>query len=292
MDDTPRVIAMMNQKGGVGKTTTSVNLAAGIAREKRRTLLIDLDPQAHATMHLGVETEGLAGTVYDALLSPDDPIEPLIVNSRENLDVLPAETDLAAIETELAQEPDRLRRLSASLAPILSRYEFIVLDCPPSLGLLTLNGLSVSREVVVPMQAHFLSLQGMGKLFETVELVSRSLNNRLRVSGVVLCMYDPSASHTQEVVSDIEAFFEGARGSDKPWRSARVFRPMVRRNIKLAEAPSFGKTIFEYAPTAAGAEDYKGLAKAFIKDWDAVRARSADPVSVVAGDGVKPIPQG
>lgn len=272
-----RSVAVINQKGGVGKTTTTVNLAAGIAALGRTALVVDLDPQAHATLHLGEEPSSGEGraTVYDLLLDPEMPIDDVLREVRPNLGLIPSEVDLAAVESELADAPDRQNRLSRALARVAERYEFVFIDCPPSLGLLTLNALAAAKEALAPMQAHFLALQGVGKLFETVRMVSRGVNPRLRISGVVLCMHEESTNLAKEVVADLRAFFEAARGEDAPWRSARVYSPPIRRNIKLAECPSFGKTIFEYAPGAPGAQDYGALAEAFVREWDALLAKRA-----------------
>jgi chromosome partitioning protein len=276
-----RTIALMNQKGGVGKTTTTVNLAASFALAGRPTLVVDLDPQGHATLHLGADPSTLTKSVYDVLLDPSDPAS-AIIEVKPNLSLLPAVTDLAAAEIELGAESDRLHRLDKAFAALAGKYEFILIDCPPSLGLLTLNGLTAAREVLIPMQAHFLALQGVGKLLETVRLVTKASNPRLVVSGVVLCMHDPASTHVREVVSDMEKFFEDGRQTDTPWRFARVMRPPIRRNIKLAECPSFGQTIFEYAPLAPGAEDYKVLGTQMLREWDALRAkRGAEPATEV-----------
>lgn len=273
-----RAIALMNQKGGVGKTTTTVNLAAALAELGKRTLLIDLDPQAHATLHLGVDPDQLERSVYDLLFDPDvDPNE-VVVETRENLHLLPAEVNLAAAEMELAAEQDRQRRITLAVRRLKTTYDYVLIDCPPSLGLLTLNALAFADEVFVPMQAHFLALQGVGKLLETVRLVSRAVNVDLRVGGVILCMHDEQSRHTREVVADLEAFFEQARGTDAPWANARVLRPAIRRNIKLAECPSFGQTIFEYARWCPGALDYRQMAEGLISDAAGV-AEAAKPES-------------
>jgi chromosome partitioning protein len=287
-----RIIALINQKGGVGKTTTTVNLAAALAALGRPTLIVDLDPQAHATLSLGVDPGKVARTVYDLLLDWDDNADATVVQVRPNLAVIASETDLAAAEAELAPEPDRHKRLARALTPLASRFAAILIDCPPSLGMLTINALAAASEVIIPMQAHFLALQGVGKLLETVKLVRAKINPSLTVSGAIICMHDPSATHTQEVVNDIDAFFTQARGKGLPWSDARVFRPAVRRNIKLAECPSFGQSIFDYAPQAPGAADYKALAEAVFAPGATTASspeRPATSASAAAAD--KPAPK-
>lgn len=270
----PRTLALMNQKGGVGKTTSAVNLAAGLAELGHRTLLIDLDPQAHATLHLGVDPDSLEHSVYDVLHEPES-ITP--IQARENLALLPAVTDLAAAESELSEAPDRQARLTRALAPLESRFDFVMIDCPPSLGLLTLNALAAVSEVIVPMQAHFLALQGVSKLLETVHLVGASVNPDLRVAGLILCMHEENTRHAREVVQDIAAFFDASMEQDVPWKGAKVYKPPVRRNIKLAEAPSFGQTVLEYEPTCPGARDYRALAGALASEH---ARRATDPATV------------
>ena len=261
-----RIIAMLNQKGGVGKTTSAVNLGAAVAQTGRRVCLIDLDPQAHLTLHLGIDADRVQRTVYDLLIDPDCTVwDVLIPDARPNLDVILAEVDLAGAETELAGMPDRQAILRRKFAVIADIYDLVLIDCPPSLGLLTLNALTLADELFVPMQAHFLALQGVGRLLETVGLVCQSVNPDLRVSGIVLCMHEAQTTLAKEIVADLDAFFEQCRDQDVPWRDCRVLRPPIRRNIKLAEAPSFGKTIFDYAPWCRGALDYRKLAEQLVQ---------------------------
>ncbi|HWB18922.1 MAG TPA: AAA family ATPase, partial [Phycisphaerales bacterium] len=188
-------------------------------------------------------------------------------NARPNLDAILAEVDLAAAETELASLNDRQSILRKKILPVLDRYDVVMMDCPPSLGLLTINALALAQEVIVPMQAHFLALQGVGRLLETVGLVCQSVNPKLQVAGIILCMHESQTTLAKEIVTDLESFFEQAANTDVPWRNCRVLRPAIRRNIKLAEAPSFGKTIFDYAADCPGAADYRMLADDLMQTW-------------------------
>jgi len=263
-----RIVALLNQKGGVGKTTSTVNLGAAIAELGRRVCLVDLDPQGHLSLSLGIDGGTVGPTVYDVLVDPAVRVEDAIVRARPNLDVLPSNVDLAAAETELAAHPERHRLLADRFAPQLDRYDYVLLDCPPSLGLLTLNALSLAREVVVPMQAQFLAMQGLSKLLETVSIIAEGVNPDLKVAGTILCMHETQSTHGREVVSELDRFFAEAEGSGVPWQDAKVFRPAIRRNVKLAESPSFGQTIFDYAPWCPGALDYRTLAERFARDWE------------------------
>ena len=254
-----RSIAVINQKGGVGKTTTAVNLSAALANAGKRVCVIDLDPQAHASLHLGLSViEG--NSMYEVLCGRDS-----IADARrvihDNLHVIPSNLDLAAAEMELAGEVGREMILRDKLAIDTEPYDYLVLDCPPSLGVLTINALVAVEEVFLPLQPHFLALHGLSKLLRTVEIVSRRLNNRLRLSGTVLCMYDSSTRLAAEVSSDVDEFFKSNQDNKGPLGGATFFETRIRRNIRLAEAPSFGQSIFEYAPTSNGAEDYRALAE-------------------------------
>jgi len=281
-----RVVAVLNQKGGVGKTTSTVNLGAALAERGHRVGLLDLDPQGHLSLHLGIDPATCGPTVYDLLLEPAVELPEVLVSARPNLECVPAAVDLAAAESELADRPDRHAILSRKIAPHLGRWEHLLIDCPPSLGLLTLNALALADEVLVPMQAHYLALQGVGRLMETVALVGQGVNPRLRVAGVILCMHETQSTHGREVVEELKRFFKEARGSGAAWADARVYLPAVRRNIKLAEAPSFGQTILDYAPTCPGAMDYRTLAERFAEEWrrrfGAAPAAASRPASVPA----------
>jgi chromosome partitioning protein len=279
----PRVIAMLNQKGGVGKTTSTVNLGAALAEAGQRVCLIDLDPQAHLTFHLGVDPDSIERSMYDLLTDPECyASDAIIINARPNLDVILSETDLAAAESELALVENRKTILRDKFASMAAAYDVVLLDCPPSLGLLTLNALSLAGEVFVPMQAHFLALQGVGKLLETVGLVCQSINPNLRVTGIVLCMHEQQTTLAKEIVNDLDAFFADAAGQSVPWSTCRVLKPAIRRNVKLAEAPSFGKTIFDYEPWCPGALDYRMLARELLAAWGRPASTGESAITQVA----------
>jgi chromosome partitioning protein len=255
-----RRIAIINQKGGVGKTTTTANLGAAIAQRGQRVLLIDLDPQGHLTLHFGGEVGDEQNSIYD-VLTASTPLADAILNLRENVDVVPADIDLAGAEAELVSVMGREVLLREALDAYGNAADVLLIDCPPSLGVLTINALVACDEVIIPLQAHFFGLQGLGKLLETVSLVRQRVNPKIRVSGIALCMHDATTKLAGEVTDDIRGFLEGARGTDQPWADAKLYDTVIRRNIKLAESCSFGQTVFDYAPTSNGAADYAALAK-------------------------------
>jgi chromosome partitioning protein len=255
-----RRIAIINQKGGVGKTTTTVNLAAAFAACGRRVGVIDLDPQAHATTHLGVEPDGERPSVYDVLVN-SRPIEEVRAPVGDRLTLVGSDINLAAAEVELAGVVGREVILRDALAQDDEPFDFVLMDCAPSLGVLTLNALSAANEVFIPLQPHFLALHGLGKLLETTALVAKRINPGLTVSGIIVCLYEATTKLAQEVVRDLEAYLERSRGTNVPWAGARVQKTRIRRNIKLAECPSFGQSIFGYAPKCPGAADYLSLAR-------------------------------
>lgn len=255
-----RIIAMMNQKGGVGKTTTTVNLGAALAEQGQKVCLIDLDPQAHLTINYGIEPAREICSLYDVLVEGRGFLE-AIHKVQENLALVPSSIDLAAAEIELVGELGREMILKKRLEQTRHDFDYILLDCPPSLGLLTINALSLATEVMIPMQAHFLALQGVAKLLETVHLVSRRMNPKLIVAGIVLTMFDAQTKLSNEVVAELHSFIESAQGKSLPWSDARIFSSRIRRNIKLAESPSFGQTILDYEPASNGAADYRALAR-------------------------------
>ena len=277
-----RSICVMNQKGGVGKTTTSVNLAAGLAKLGRRVCLIDLDPQGHASLHMGVDAFGQTPTVYD-VFSGKKTLAEVKQLAVDNLWVVPSDLDLAATEVELADTPGREMILRGAIDRLCQQQplDYIVMDCPPSLGVLTINALTAAKEVFIPLQPHFLALQGLSKLFETTALVKRRLNRDLSVSGIVLCLYETSTRLAADITDDLMHFLEQS-DPRAPWENARIFDSRIRRNIKLAEAPSFGQSIFDYAPKSPGAVDYAAL----ITEVVAAEVAAAPPVVPAATDTV------
>jgi chromosome partitioning protein len=245
-----RVLAIANQKGGVGKTTTAVNLAASIAQTGKKVLVVDLDPQANATSGLGFARGTVEEGVYEAL-ADDRPIRELLqLTEVPNLWVVPSTRDLSGAEVELVSQEAREQRLKRALAPVLDQFNYIVIDCPPSLGLLTLNALVAAHAVVIPMQCEYYALEGLSQLVDTVELVRQGFNPDLVIEGIVLTMVDPRMNLTQQVADEVRAHV-----------SDRVYRTTIPRNVRLSEAPSHGKPILLYDARSTGSLSYQALAK-------------------------------
>jgi chromosome partitioning protein len=273
-----RRIAVINQKGGVGKTTTSVNLAAALALAGKRVCVVDLDPQAHATQHLGIEPDGERPSIYDVLVN-NRPVADVRREVSENLYLVGSDINLAAAEVELAGVVGREVLLRDALEHDTEPFDFIIMDCAPSLGVLTLNALSVANEVFIPLQPHFFALHGLSKLLETTRLVARRINPGLRVSGILLCMYEAQTRLAQEVARDLTAFLDKGRSHNVPWAQAKLFDTRIRRNIKLAECPSHGQSIFAYCKGCPGAQDYLALAHEVLGE-----PQATDPIRETFGE--------
>jgi chromosome partitioning protein len=247
------VVAVANQKGGVGKTTTAVNLSAYLALGVR-VLLLDLDPQANATSSLGLDTQAERPSTYEALIGRVRLGEAIVSSGRDNLDVAPASRALAGAQVELVELPDRERRLRDALAEVRDTYEVVLIDCPPSLGILTLNALVAADLLLAPVQCEYLALEGVSQLMQTMELVRANLNPRLKLLGMLMTMFDPRTRLSSQVVDEVRRVFPD-----------RTFETVIPRSVRLSEAPSHGKPVLEYEPTSRGAGAYADLAQEILR---------------------------
>ncbi|MDF2656942.1 MAG: ParA family protein [Bacillota bacterium] len=250
-----KAIAIFNQKGGVGKTTTNINLAACLALKGKRILILDIDPQGNTTSGMGISKKGLDKTMYEVLINDGlEPADAIIPTRIKNLDIIPASVQLAGAEIELVQLEGREKRLKKALDKIKSKYDYIFIDCPPSLGLLTINSLTAVDSVLIPIQCEFYALEGVSQLMSTIELVKKNMNTSLVIQGVILSMFDGRTNLSIQVVEEVKKYFK-----------EKVYTTVIPRNVRLAEAPSYGMPITEYDPKSKGAEAYFEFAEEFLE---------------------------
>ena len=249
-----KAIAIFNQKGGVGKTTTNINLAACLAKKRKKILVLDIDPQGNTTSGLGIEKKALKKSSYDLMIEDDINAEDVILKTGvDNLDIIPANVSLSGAEVELAIIRGREKRLKKALNQVKEKYDFIFIDCPPSLGLLTINSLTAVDSVLIPIQCEFYALEGVAQLMNTIEIVRKNLNEKLYVQGVILSMFDGRTNLSVQVVEEVKKYFR-----------EKVYKTVIPRNVRLAEAPSYGLPIIEYDPKSKGAEAYREFADEFL----------------------------
>ena len=248
-----KIIAVVNQKGGVGKTTTSVNLSTAIAKKGKKVLLIDEDPQGNATSGIGISKK-LPKSIYDVIINDTEIEETIVETSIKNLDLCPSNINLAGAEVELVSIEKRERRLKEKIQKIKDDYHYIIIDCPPSLGLLTINALTAADSILIPIQCEYYALEGVGQLMNTVNLVKKQLNKDLYVEGVVLTMHDARTNLSNQVIAEVRKYFKD-----------NVYKTIIPRNVKLSEAPSYGMPIAQYAPLSKGARYYDKLANEILR---------------------------
>ena len=249
-----KILAIANQKGGVGKTTTAVNLAAALGVLEKKVLLIDADPQGNASSGIGINSEDFNFSIYDVLLKNCKAKDAVIKTSSPNLDLIPANIDLVAIEIELVDIPKREYVFKSVFSEIINDYDFLIIDCPPSLGLITLNALTASNSVIIPIQCEYYALEGLGQLLNTFRLVQKNLNPKLEIEGVLLTMYDSRLNLSSQVADEVKGFFKD-----------KIFETVIHRNVRLSEAPSFGKPALLYDANSTGAQNYLSLVEEILQ---------------------------
>lgn len=249
-----KIIALANQKGGVGKTTSSINLAASLAVLEYKTLLVDADPQANSTSGIGYDPREVKASIYECVINDLDPREAIIETSTPNLDLMPAHIDLVGAEIEMINLPDREYKMKAVFEKIKDKYDFIIIDCSPSLGLITINSLTAANSVIVPVQCEYFALEGLGKLLNTIKIVQTRLNPELQIEGILLTMYDVRLRLSNQVVEEVKTHFQDL-----------VFETIIQRNTRLSEAPSFGVSVIMHDASSKGAINYLNLAKEILQ---------------------------
>ncbi|MFU8812838.1 MAG: ParA family protein [Balneolaceae bacterium] len=249
-----KIISIANQKGGVGKTTTAINLAASLAAIEHSTLIVDIDPQSNTTSGLGIEPKTVTNSIYEVMVGGVDITDAIRETELSFLNLVPAHINLVGAEIEMVDRHERERILSKALQPVRDQYDFIIIDCPPSLGLLTINALTASHAVLIPVQCEYFALEGLGQLLNTIKIVRQHLNPKLEIEGVLLTMYDTRTRLSNQVADEVARYFDD-----------RVFKSVIARNVRLAEAPSFGKPAILYDATSVGAKNYLALAREIIQ---------------------------